>query len=64
MVRYRYLLIQSFLSSKLNRKSKAAFNKLNLVVKKIVTDRTKEQEMIEKSSSKGHKKWKIYSLKF
>ena len=58
MVRYRSLPFQSFLPSKLNRKFKAACNKLNLVVNKIVTDRTKEQEMSEKSSSKGHKKWK------
>ena len=36
MVRCRSLLIQSFLSSKVNRKSKAAFNKLNLVVKKLL----------------------------
>ena len=34
MVRYRSLPFKYFLPSKLNRKFKAAFNKLNLVVKK------------------------------
>ena len=29
-----------------------------MVVNKIVTDRTKEQEMSERISSKGHNKWK------
>ena len=41
MVRYRSLPFKYFLPNKLNRNFKAACNNLNLVVNKIVTDRTK-----------------------